>query len=83
MKLDSMVLACLRGIGGAALVIASAGCGASAAPAAEPTTPVVVAQTPTTQPDQPPVQPPVEQVDPNTQVVGHDPEIAPPQCGRG
>ena len=44
MKLDAMVLGCLRGIGGASLLIVAAGCG-SATPAAEPsTTPVTVAQ---------------------------------------
>jgi len=49
MKLDSWVLGCLRGIGGATLALA-AGCASAPEPAVQSTTPVAVADPPAQDP---------------------------------
>lgn len=75
MKLDAVVLGCLRGVGGASIVLAVAGCGASA-PAEQGTTPAVAAQ-----PAQDPQQ---ASQDPAAQVgTTQSNEAAMAACGRG
>ena len=82
MKLDAIVLGCLRGIGGASLVLA-AGCASSPPPAEQQTTPIAVVQ-PTPIPARPMAQPATQPgTEPGTEpVVETDPDIM-SACGRG